>query len=124
MSAQLTVLVVDDNRSLRPLLRRLLEGRGYRAIEATTGADAIRLIENDPGLIDLLVTDVLMPGIGGVELGEMLAGRYPELRILFMSGESDDTAERQATMDPRRAFLPKPFTADAFLAAVRDVLNA
>jgi CheY-like chemotaxis protein len=124
MSVQYTVLIVDDNRSIRPLLRRLLEAAGYRAIEAPTGAEAIRLIGDDAGPIDLLVTDVRMPGIGGVELGEILAERFAGLRILFMSGESHELAEQQAAMNPIRAFLPKPFTADVFLAAVREVLSA
>jgi two-component system, cell cycle sensor histidine kinase and response regulator CckA len=124
MTSLPTVLLVDDNRSLRPLLRRLLETRSYRAIEASTGAEAIRLVEAAPAMIDLLITDVRMPGIGGVELSEWLVARFPEIRVLFMSGEGDDTAEHLAAVNPRRVFLSKPFTADVFLAAVRDLLNA
>jgi two-component system, cell cycle sensor histidine kinase and response regulator CckA len=123
--AALTVLVVEDNRSIRPLLRRLLEGEGYRTLEAAGPTEALELLEREGmSKLDLLVTDVRMPGTSGCELGKQIAERYEGVRMLFMSGQPDQDVERLIAESPYVMFLQKPFLAERFVATVRALLSA
>ncbi|GAC1682463.1 MAG: hypothetical protein NVS9B3_00070 [Gemmatimonadaceae bacterium] len=119
-----TILVAEDDDAIRPLMRRLLERRGYRVLEARHGVQALELAERQQSAIDLLVTDVVMPELGGRELAENLVRATPDLRVLFMSGYTDDVVLRRGLVDVRVPFLQKPFSSSAFARKVREVLDA
>ncbi len=118
-----TVLLVDDDESMRRVTRRILARNGFRVIEAEHGADALRVAAAHDGEIDLLVTDVLMPGIRGPELVEELTVQSPGIRVLYMSGYTDDDISRWG-LQPGFAFIHKPFTSEGFTEAVNSVLSA
>ncbi|HEX7127012.1 MAG TPA: PAS domain S-box protein [Thermodesulfobacteriota bacterium] len=119
-----TILLVEDDVAVRRLARRILDGAGYRVIEAAGGAEAIRLAFDDATPpIDLLLTDLVMPQMSGVELARRLTRRQPDLKLLFMSGYAADTLERQGALGPDAPFLEKPFTPAALTRAVREALD-
>jgi len=119
-----TILLVEDEDSVRELAREVLEARGYRILEAANGIEALRTAAAHQGRIDLLVTDVVMPRMGGGELAEKLAAMRPGVRVLFVSGYTDDSVIRHGVKERSSAFLQKPFGLDAFVARVREVLDA
>ena len=121
---QETVIVVDDEPTLRQLAQRSLEDAGYCVLSAANGAEALERISAHQGRIDLLVTDIVMPVMGGRELVEQLNARGTPLRVLFISGYTDDEVMRRGLLEPGCAFLPKPFGLDAFQSKVREVLDA
>jgi PAS domain S-box-containing protein len=118
-----TVLVVEDEEAVRLLMRAILETAGYRVFAAANPQEAEALFEQHVSLFDLLVTDVMMPGSSGPALFARLAPRRPELRVLYVSGYTDDTIAHQGQLDPGVAFLQKPFTAEGLSRRVRDVLD-
>ena len=117
-----TVVVVEDEEGLRILITRLLERFGYRVLVAANAVHAIGLFETHP-VIDLLLTDVVMPGGRGPDLSTSLAKGRPQLKVLYMSGYTDDAIVHHGVLDPGIAFLPKPFTAQALALKVREVLD-
>jgi two-component system cell cycle sensor histidine kinase/response regulator CckA len=119
-----TVLVVEDAQPLRELAREVLEASGYVVLEAAHGADAIQLIERHQGPIDLLLTDVIMPRMGGRQLAEKLTPRLPKMKVLYMSGYTDDAIVHHGILEPGIALLQKPFTAETLTRKVRGVLDA
>ena len=119
-----TVLVVDDEPTLRMLIQRSLQQAGYRVLVASNGVEVLECIETHAGRIDLLVTDLVMPVMGGRELVERLNARGTSLRVLFISGYTDDEVTRRGLLEPGCAFLPKPFGLDAFIGKVREVIEA
>jgi signal transduction histidine kinase/CheY-like chemotaxis protein len=121
---QETILIVDDEPTLRQLAQRSLEQAGYKVIAAGNGIEALERIDSFVGGIDLLITDLVMPGMGGRELVERLNSRGTPLNVLFMSGYTDDEVMRRGLLDAGCAFLPKPFGLDAFMAKVREGLDA
>jgi CheY-like chemotaxis protein len=118
-----TVLLVEDEAGVRQLSKRILDNAGYRVIEAANGDDAERLFACHPGTIDLVLTDVIMPGCGGPELLSRLQARVPALRALYMSGYSQQSATSKTELDHRAPFLQKPFTAADLVRSVRDALD-
>jgi PAS domain S-box-containing protein len=118
------VLVVEDADPVRSLMRVVLDGRGYRVLEAPDGFEAMRVCEGQETPPDLLVTDVVMPGMSGRELATQLLARYPRMRVIFTSGYTDDTVIRHGVRDQGTAFIQKPFTPEVLLRAVRTVLDA
>ncbi|WP_433376329.1 ATP-binding protein [Actinoplanes sp. CA-142083] len=118
-----TLLVVEDEVALREVAGRILSGAGYRVLAASCGTAALELAEGHDGPIDLLLSDVIMPGMLGKELAERLTGVRPATRVLYMSGYAQPVLHSQGTLDPGVALLEKPFTADDLLAAVRDRLD-
>ncbi len=112
-----TILVVEDQPATAQITRILLESWGYRVMEAHTGRDAIALFDRGQA-IDLLLTDVIMPGMTGPQLAEVLTGRDPNLPVIFMSGYSSQKFE-----DLRAAFLPKPFNPASLSRMVRKALD-
>jgi len=118
-----TVLLVEDDESLRPLMRRVLEKHGYAVLEARHGKDAMRVAGGHGGAVDLVITDVVMPEMGGRELAERLASARPSSKILFVSGYTDDVVIRQGILDKGRPFLQKPFTPQELLTKAREVLR-
>ncbi|HWO37695.1 MAG TPA: PAS domain S-box protein [Candidatus Acidoferrum sp.] len=118
-----TILLVEDEDSLRELSHRLLEGMGYTVIEAANGADAIRLAGQCADPIQLLVTDVVMPGMSGRELAELLGAGHSQMKVLYVSGHTDDVIMHYAILKPGVAFLQKPFTRDGLAKKLREVLE-
>jgi two-component system cell cycle sensor histidine kinase/response regulator CckA len=118
-----TVLLVEDEHSLRRLAQRLLERAGYRVLAASNGAEAREQFAQHRGRIDLLLTDVVMPGVSGPDLFRSLADQNPALLVVFMSGYPEEAIERQDGLDGSRPFVQKPFTAAALVGAVRDALS-
>jgi hypothetical protein len=119
-----TILLVEDEDSLRELGRRLIESMGYTVIEAANGADAISLAGQCTGTIRLLVTDVVMPGMDGRELAELLMASRPQMKVLFVSGYPNDAILHYATLKPGVVFLEKPFTRDELGAKIEEVIGA
>jgi PAS domain S-box-containing protein len=119
-----TIMVVEDDPNLRSLVRKFLEGSGYNVVEAHDGQEALLLGRQRHGPIHLLLTDLVMPGMGGRELGDILLELQPELKVLYMSGYTDDTVVRHGELDTSQSFLQKPFTSEALLRKVREILDA
>jgi two-component system cell cycle sensor histidine kinase/response regulator CckA len=119
---QPTVLVVEDEAALRAGIRRLLQGEGYGVLEAENGAAALRLLEEAPNSVALVLTDLRMPVMDGRELAAALARRRPSLPIVFMSGFTAQLMDLRL-VSPHLAFLAKPFRNDDLLAAVRGQLG-
>jgi CheY-like chemotaxis protein len=102
----------------------LLEGRGYRALAAESGADALALADRHEGPIDLLLTDLVMPGLSGRNLATAVGTRRPGTRVLFMSGYSSDLLSREGLRKSGVHFLQKPFTEAALARSVREALDS
>lgn len=116
------VLLVDDDGGARHALRRVLERQGYSVVEAAEGADALDLLEASHVPVDLMITDVQMPGMRGDELGQRVRARYPDLPILYISGERSFAHLGEDTSAPTH-FLAKPFTAAELGDALRLLLG-
>lgn len=119
-----TILLVEDEEAVRAFARRTLTRRGYRVIEASDGVHALEVARRETGPIDLLVTDVVMPRMGGRILAETLVAERPGLPYLFMSGYTDDAVLRHGIMAAETNFLAKPFNGDGLARKVREVLEA
>jgi two-component system cell cycle sensor histidine kinase/response regulator CckA len=118
-----TLLLVEDEATVRASVRRLLEWHGYRVIEAGNGSEALRIYEDNPGAIDLVLTDVVMPEMDGRELVERLRIRNPAIRVVFMSGYSEQSVANNGAMPPGTGFVEKPFTVDTLMRRLREVLD-
>jgi two-component system cell cycle sensor histidine kinase/response regulator CckA len=118
-----TLLVVEDEDALRDVAGRILSGAGYRVLAADGGTQALELAALYDGTIDLLVSDVVMPGMLGKELAERLVDVRPDTRVLYMSGYAQPVLASQGTLEPGVALLEKPFTAADLLGAVRRRLD-
>ncbi|MFO0949230.1 MAG: response regulator [Planctomycetota bacterium] len=117
-----TVLVVEDEAVVRKLTRKILESKGYRVLEADDANNALEVADRHQGAIDLLLTDVIMPGGNGKELSELLSNRRPTIRTLFMSGYTDDVLSQEGVGHYEARFIQKPFTAAGLLVKVREML--
>ena len=117
-----TILLVEDEPALRELARELLEANGYKVIEAERGEQAIHLVEHSQAPIDLLLTDVIMPGMGGKQLATRLLDLRPGLHILYMSGYADDVISNRGVVRENTLLLSKPFTRAILLRKVREAL--
>ncbi len=118
-----TVLLTEDETDVRQIARQFLESGGYNVIEAKDGADALRLAAENEGKIDVLVTDIVMPGMSGQELATRVQKQDPNLCVVFMSGYSEHAATEMAHADPTVRLLTKPFSRAVILRAIREVLN-
>ncbi len=118
-----TVLLVEDADGVRLVGKRILERQGYHVIEAPNGEAALQMIANRSGPIDLLLTDVVMPGMGGRILAEELGRLHPEARVLYASGYTDDAVVRHGVLESAVAYLQKPYTAESLTRKVRQVLD-
>lgn len=119
-----TILVVEDEPSVRTLVRDELRKLGYRVVEAKNGVEACLLATQQAGSLQLLLTDVVMPGMGGRELAQHLSVIKPDLRTLFMSGYMDDVGIMAGQEEGSSSFLQKPFTPEVLAGAVRNLLDA
>ncbi len=118
-----TVLLVEDDEAVRALARAVLQRNGYRVLEAPGGPDAIEISERYEGPINLLVTDVVMPGMSGSELAERLTMLSPELKVLYISGYTEEAVGGGGLLRPGTAYLQKPFTPDVLAHSVRELLD-
>jgi two-component system, cell cycle sensor histidine kinase and response regulator CckA len=120
-----TVLLVEDEESVRQLVRETLESKGYKVIEADNGEAALRIVSTHSGKIDMLITDVVMPGMSGRELSARLCASRPQTKVLYLSGYTEDAIGHDGVVDPHphTAFLQKPFTLQVLSRKVREVLG-
>jgi DNA-binding NtrC family response regulator len=118
-----TVLIVEDDDSLRNLARKILELYGYSVQEAENGEDALRVSEKYDGQIDLLLTDVVMPKMSGRETAERLQPLYPQMKVIYMSGYTDNAIVHHGVLEPGLNFLEKPFSPEGLARKVREVLD-
>ncbi len=124
ISCNETILLVEDDDRVRRAAERVLRSRGYTVMVATNGVDALDVASRFAGTIDLAITDLVMPVMGGRELARELASVRPDTRILFMSGYTEDAASQASLLNPGVVFLSKPFTPDALSEKVRETLSA
>jgi CheY-like chemotaxis protein len=118
-----TILLVEDEALVRELVREILAGDGYHVLEASGGEEAVQRYGQQIGRIDLLVTDVVMPGMSGRVLAERVRLLRPDLKVLFMSGYTDDAVLRDEARGATVAFLQKPFAPDVLSTTVRQILD-
>ena len=114
---------MEDEESVRELVRETLSSRGYRVLEAENGEAGLRVAEACQEHIDILITGVVMPGMGGRELAKRLAALRPGIIVLYLSGYTEDAVLNQGALGPGTAFLQKPFTLQSLAKKVRDVLR-
>jgi two-component system, cell cycle sensor histidine kinase and response regulator CckA len=117
-----TILLVDDQNDLRTLLCEVLQKNGYTVLSANNGREALRLVREHAEPIDLVITDMVMPEMGGRELAEALRELQPDTRVLYMSGYADSTEDVAELLSHGHAFIEKPFAPEALLHKLRDVL--
>jgi len=118
-----TVLLVEDEESVRQLVRETLESKGYKVLEADHGEAALHIVSGHAGKIDMLITDVVMPGMSGRELSAQLCSSYPYTKVLYLSGYTEDAIAHEGVLDSGTAFLQKPFTLQMLARKVREVLD-
>jgi CheY-like chemotaxis protein len=118
-----TVLVVEDEPAVRTVVRRFLEMSGYTVVEASNAAEAMRFVEQHPHKIDLLLTDVIMPGQSGPELAKRVLEAQPEVKVLYMSGYPGEFIARHGVSDAGRGYLQKPFSREQLVLKTREVLD-
>ncbi len=118
-----TILVVDDEAKIRQILRIGLTPHGFHILEAENGQEALRICKEHEGPIHLLLADVAMPGMSGVELAPRVKALRPEVQVILMSGHHDDQILLHASLNPNTPFFHKPFTLDALVLTIREVLK-
>ncbi|MBN1831485.1 MAG: response regulator [Deltaproteobacteria bacterium] len=118
-----TILIVEDDEKVRTVTVRILKGYGYIILIAADGQEAIRLSENHEGSIHLMLTDVVMPDMSGGELEKRLKASRPDMKVIFMSGYTDNAIVHQGILDQDKAFIQKPFTPDSLARKVRELLD-
>jgi len=118
-----TILVVEDEETVRKLAVRSLKSLGYRALDAPEGGMALLLCEEFKGRIHLILTDVVMPGMSGRKLAERLKQIHPEMRVLYMSGYTDNAIVHHGVLEPGINFMQKPFTLESLSRKVREALD-
>jgi CheY-like chemotaxis protein len=118
------ILLVEDEASIRDVAARVLKGRGYEVLEASDGLEALGSVDEGTTKIDLLITDVIMPRMGGVKLASRLRTQHPQLPVLYMSGYTEETFESAALVSGLDHYMQKPFTPDDLLTCARKALRA
>jgi CheY-like chemotaxis protein len=118
-----TVLVTEDDGDVRNLVVQILKKQGYEVLEAANGGEAFMICEKHEGSIDLLVTDVVMPVMSGRELTDRLLLLHPKMKVLYMSGYTDDAVFRHGVLEEGVNFVQKPFSMETLILKVREVLD-
>ena len=119
-----TILLVEDEEAVRVVLERSLSRKGYRVVEATNGREALDVLAAGEA-VHLMITDVVMPEVGGFELASRVAREHPEIKVLFMSGytQSDGGIDGHRLLEPGTHFLRKPFSTELLAQKVREILE-
>jgi len=118
-----TILIVEDEEEVRKLAGKILERQGYRILEASQGDDALRISERHGGPIDLILVDVIMPGMSCSELAKHLKSPHPKMKVLYMSGYTDNAIVRHGVLEKGVNYIQKPFTMEGLARKVREVLD-
>ena len=118
-----TILLVEDDASLLNMTRNMLERRGYCVLPAGSPGEALRLAAEHPGEVDLLMTDVIMPEMGGRELADKLRADQPTLKCLFMSGHTDEILTQRGVLGPGAKFIQKPFSMKELVNSVIQAVS-
>jgi CheY-like chemotaxis protein len=118
-----TILLVEDDPAVRRMAAEVLRSTGYRVLAAPSGADALRIAAEHDGRLDLLLTDVVMPGITGPELAREFTALFPRVRVLYISGYTDDAIEKHGLRGRAVRVLQKPFTHESLAQSVREILG-
>jgi two-component system cell cycle sensor histidine kinase/response regulator CckA len=118
-----TILVVDDEDKMRKILRLGLTGQGLTVLEAAGGDEALRVCKDHQGPIHLLLVDVVMPGMSGVELAPLIMALRPDIKVILMSGYRDDHILLNAALNPNAPFFHKPFTLEDLVKKIRELLK-
>ena len=118
-----TILLVEDEEDVRKLAVRVLEKQGYTVLESRDGEEALFLCKEKKGPIHLMVTDVVMPGMSGRELANCLMSVHPEMKVLYMSGYTDNAITHHGVLEKGMNYIQKPFTVDGLLRKAREVLD-
>jgi two-component system cell cycle sensor histidine kinase/response regulator CckA len=119
-----TILLVEDDPALRKMAAEVLRDTGYKVLTAPSGVDAMQIAAEHSGPLDILLTDVVMPGMTGRELADQIVARYPRTQVLYMSGYTDDAIGHHGLLDQTVRILQKPFTHDALVRHVREAIEA
>lgn len=122
--AQITVLLVEDEDAVRTVTRRILERDGFRVLEARSGLDGVSVATTAADPIDLLITDVHLPDIGGGEVAREIAKVQPRIRVLYLSGYSDEMLLDQGIATETASFIQKPFSSEVLRRRIRSLLKA
>jgi DNA-binding NtrC family response regulator len=118
-----TVLIVEDDRDLRPLMGQALKKQGYKTLEAGNGEEGLLLFDKHRQEISLIVTDIVMPRMSGFELTDLLMPLCPHLKVLYISGHLDDPSLEKRNLSLDRSFIPKPFSLEDLAVKVRNLDN-
>lgn len=118
-----TVLLVEDSDVVRDVVAKMLEGGGLTVLRASGGEEALALARREDAPIDLLLTDIAMPSMNGVELADRLERERPEVRILFMTGYAEEAVVNEGILGKRRECIGKPFTPEQITKRVRKILS-
>ncbi len=124
LSGTETILLVEDEEIVRNLAREILTGNGYKVLEARSGKAGLSVCETYVGPIHLLISDVIMPEMGGVELKAKVVKLRPGIKILFMSGYTDESITASGVFNSETAFIEKPFSPDGLARKIREVLDS
>ena len=119
-----TILLVEDEDGVRGLALMILREKGYTVLTAVDGRDALKVVEAHVGPLDLVLTDVVMPRMGGPELARTLKQQFPDVKVLFMSGYTDDAVVRHGLLEADVSVIQKPYTPTGLARKVREVLDA
>ncbi len=122
LTGQGTILLVEDEEGLRSLNARGLRSRGYNVVEASNGVEALEVLDEQEGTVDLVVSDVVMPEMDGPTLLKAMRGRNPDLRVIFVSGYAEEAFEKSLPENEQFSFLPKPFTLSQLVEAVKETM--
>jgi two-component system, cell cycle sensor histidine kinase and response regulator CckA len=122
LTGQGTILLVEDEEGLRALNARGLRSRGYSVSEASNGVEAMEALEQEGGVVDLVVSDVVMPEMDGPTLLKAMRDRNPDIKVIFVSGYAEDAFEKSLPENQQFSFLPKPFTLSQLVAAVKETM--
>lgn len=116
-------MIVEDNEKVKELTRRLLSSYGYNILMASSVKEAIELLEREPKNIDLLFTDVIMPGINGVELADFFRQKYPNGKVIFTSGYMENTLAKNGVLKEGINFISKPYSAGSLCRKIKSILR-
>jgi len=119
-----TILLVEDERIVRHLVREILTGNGYKVLEADSGKAALSICDTYAMPINMMLTDLIMPKMSGSELKDQMDTLRPDIKVLFMSGYTDDSTAQMGLLNSETAFIEKPFTPDGLARKIREILDS